>query len=899
MKKACVAFAGLAASLAACAAADGRAVECPTGVIEKVVRAMPVSDETGEFTVSLRFKFERYVKREGPWDGMVFCNGNGWDSGFRATVAPVTDRSPEGFRMGFRVVKAAGGGASVPVKGVLACERWYHAVFVLGGGELRSYLNGSLNAKCEFGGKFKKVNGSFFVGPAKYGVNYYPFSAKDVMVWERALNEDEVQALMTGGIVSPKEMKRFFDGLDEATFADMRSLAWKTAGRLVAEGERRLAAELYANLAVHVPPEPSMDGGNEAASRFAKTFGGIDAAPAVRWPEVVPFGGYPPYSNRVLCMDVSAATFVAPGGDDADGDGSSARPFASVGRALEAVRGRANKTILLKGGRYMLEKGISITAADSGSAETPLVLAAAPGETAILDGGRDVEGFAPCGLGEILVADLRGRGFAGMERPRCWGYGMSRKGSKCLLDLYEDEVPGNLARHPNEGFFATTWVDATNSIFKIDIPELDEWAKEPELMALTYMRWLWGDETTSLKIDVERGTMQIDTNLVKVVKKNHPVKLLNSLKALDEPGEWFLDHAAQKLYFWPRRKGARVTLSQLAEPIMSINGASFVEVRGLVMQNGRSAGIMAKNCEHVRIAGNEIRNLGSGMRLSGRDIVVSCNRLRSFSYGGISAYGGGRKTLAPSGIRILANDVSDIERKARTYCPCVHAEGTGIEIAFNHFHNCPSSAVRLEGNDILLNSNLVENCVLESDDQGAVDIYANPTYAGIEITGNVWRDIGRGGPFVPCGQAAVRFDDIISGVKVRLNRFYNCGYAHFGAVQINGGRLNVIDNNLFVNCRLDCSIGVRRPDWWKKTMTSGYAAPRIAAVKPDASPWRERYPYLSRLLEWPCMNFISRNVYVNTPRTCRVEGDNGNVTMPAEPASMPEGYDPLPDCTWP
>ena len=217
----------------------------------------------------------------------------------------------------------------------------------------------------------------------------------------------------------------------------------------------------------------------------------------------------------------------------------------------------------------------------------------------------------------------------------------------------------------------------------------------------------------------------------------------------------------------------------------------------------------------------------------------------------------------------------------------------GIEIAHNHFHDCPSSAIRLEGNDMLVNSNLVERCVLESDDQGALDIYANPTYAGIEIVGNVWRDIGRGGRFAPCGQAAVRFDDVISGVKVRLNRFRNCGYGHFGAVQINGGRLNVVDNNLFVDCRRDCSINVRRPDWWHQTMTTGYGAPKIAAVKPGEGVWATRYPYLADLLEWPCMNFVSRNLYVNTPRTCRPLGETGNIALPAEPDTLPEGYDAL------
>ena len=877
----------------------GRAVVCPEGLLASAVRAAGVSEANGAFTVAFRFKAARYMKREGPWEGLVFANGNGWNNGFRATMTPEVNNSPDGFRMSLRVVKAQGGAASVPVNGVLGADRWYCLAFVMGGGELKSYVNGALSAKRRIEGGFKRPSCGVSVGPAGFGVGYYPFEARDFIVWDRALGDDEVLALVTGGEVSAKGVAAFLQSLDEASFADMRTLAWNTAKRLTEVGERNSAAELYALLAKRPPANPTVDGGNEIAAQLANELGGIEIRPAVKWPEIVSFRGYAAFEDRVFHPDVATATFVAPYGDDSTGDGSEDRPFGSVGRALDAVRGRSEKTILLKGGRYVLERGIKIGAADSGSERSPLVVAAAPGETPVLDGGRDVDGFAPCGLGEVLVADLRGRGFAGMERPLCWGYAMSGKGERHILDLYEDDKPGNLARHPNSGFFAAKWADGTNLTFRIDLPDIADWAKEPELMALSYMRWLWGDETTALTINVADGTMQLDTNLVKRVKVGHPVKLLNSLKAIDEPGEWFLDHADQKLYFWPRRKGARVTLSQLAEPIVGMEGAKHVEIRGLVLQNGRADGIRVEKCAHVRIVKNMVRNLGSGMAVRGEDIVIFGNRMRSFSYGGICVHGGDRKTLKPSGIRILDNNISDIERKVRTYCPCVHAEGVGIEIAFNHFHDCPSSAIRLEGNDMLVNSNLVENCVLESDDQGAIDIYANPTYAGIEIIGNIWRNIGRGGPFAPCGQAAVRFDDVISGVKVRLNRFYNCGWAHFGAVQINGGRLNVVDNNLFVDCRLDCSINIRHPAWWRKTMTTGSCGLKIAAMNLIEPPWRERYPYMACLLEWPCMNFVSRNMYVNTPRTCRPAGENGNVTLPVEPLAVPVGYDALPSSAEP
>ena len=76
-------------------------------------------------------------------------------------------------------------------------------------------------------------------------------------------------------------------------------------------------------------------------------------------------------------------------------------------------------------------------------------------------------------------------------------------------------------------------------------------------------------------------------------------------------------------------------------------------------------------------------------------------------------------------------------------------------------------------------------------------------------------------------------------------------------------------------------------------MTSGYCAPKIAAVKPALSPWKERYPYVVEILSWPAVNYISRNIYVRTPHASRSPNVNGNIHFDEEPQTMPPGYDRL------
>ena len=88
-----------------------------------------------------------------------------------------------------------------------------------------------------------------------------------------------------------------------------------------------------------------------------------------------------------------AEFFVGPGGDDGD-PGTAERPFATLVRAQQAVRARAEgrgATVLLQGGTYYLDEPLVFTSADSGSVDSPVVFAAAAGETVVVSGGRRLQ----------------------------------------------------------------------------------------------------------------------------------------------------------------------------------------------------------------------------------------------------------------------------------------------------------------------------------------------------------------------------------------------------------------------------------------------------------------------------------------------------------------------------
>ena len=110
-----------------------------------------------------------------------------------------------------------------------------------------------------------------------------------------------------------------------------------------------------------------------------------------------------------------AADFVvAPTGRDAAA-GTVAAPFATLGRARDAVRARRGQhpqraiTVLVRGGVYRLDAPIEFTPEDSATAGGRTVYAAWPGERPVFSGGCTIEGFkvGADGVWRARVSDLR------------------------------------------------------------------------------------------------------------------------------------------------------------------------------------------------------------------------------------------------------------------------------------------------------------------------------------------------------------------------------------------------------------------------------------------------------------------------------------------------------------
>ena len=88
--------------------------------------------------------------------------------------------------------------------------------------------------------------------------------------------------------------------------------------------------------------------------------------------------------------------------------------------------------------------------------------------------------------------------------------------------------------------------------------------------------------------------------------------------------------------------------------------------------------------------------------------------------------------------------------------------------------------------------------------------------------------------------------------------FYRCaaGKLGFGGVQIHGGKDNVLDNNLFADCRWAVSFSPWPESHWRNFTKGPRSSPDI-----DTALYSQRYPAMTRLdtdlnVNWLCRNLI-------------------------------------------
>ena len=511
----------------------------------------------------------------------------------------------------------------------------------------------------------------------------------------------------------------------------------------------------------------------------------------------------------VLHIDLLAATLelhVAKNGNDSwsgilanPNQDNTNGPFATLERARQFIREHKKKNkgfdyiIYVHGGLYRIKRTFVLNILDSKSTYKPY-----KNEHVVFSGDVVIKNFEVF-KDKILKANL--------------------KNIKCsnVTQFFINDKRQILARFPNldirrpisSGFlYVKDSVDGgSRTKFKYSKDSVKEyWSDIKQGYIVIFSgRNYWNDIVPILKIDRKSRIIYLAKRTSYAILPGNRYFFQNIFEELDSPGEWYFDRKKKILYFWPVENIGSITASiSMLNNLIVIKGGYNIKIEGFVIKNCNGTGIKIEDAKNVVIAKCKIFNAGKhGIEIKGgyANKVIG-NDIFEVGGAGLTVSGGDRRKLIPGKHLVDNNYIHDVGKFYKNYSG-IMCDGVGNKVSHNLVCYTPRIGISFEGNDHIIEYNIIHDTNMETQDSGIIYSCARDwSKRGNVIRfnymynsggyGRRWPDDKWNSPFKTWG---IYLDDWTSGTIVYGNIIINTCRAGFF---IHGGRDNIIENNIII-----------------------------------------------------------------------------------------------------
>ncbi|MBQ7639124.1 MAG: right-handed parallel beta-helix repeat-containing protein [Clostridia bacterium] len=606
--------------------------------------------------------------------------------------------------------------------------------------------------------------------------------------------------------------------------------------------------------------------------------------------------GFSSYKERAVELENNADFYISPDGSD-ENDGSLSAPFATFERAQKAVReldrtGKSSVTVAVKAGDYRITS-LYFGEEDGGTESCPVVWKAYGDGEAVLNGGVTIDPsvFAPvtdeeqlARLSEearkhVMCVDLEEIGITKELYGKIYAIGSYNTAYKydgdyvgpIYAELFVNDKRMTLARYPNEGWLKTgdvvkmgtgresngsttrneNWDELRNpdsDIYKVDqelASRINGWKTFDDVWMFGFWKYTWADASTPVgEFDYENRTLSPKFVSVYGAIKGAPYYFFNVFEELDAPGEWYLDREAGVLYLYAPEnlEEAVIDLSLSTDTLITAAGAKYITFDGFTVKGARGDAFYVDS-SNVTVENCLIKNIsGTAIIMNGSDNLAADNEITRTGKAGIYINGGDPATLTPGNSRAYNNLIHDWSEIYQTYQAAVSLGGVGNKCDHNEIYNSPHEAITYDGNNNVIEYNLIHDVCLISDDAGAV--YAGRSWVsyGNVIRYNAIYDLGTPGEHSPQG---IYMDDALSGQTIYGNLLVNMPCL---GIQLGGGRDLTVKNNIVINtakCGVDYDQraydGVVHNGWFDHCYQMWEALQNSAW---QSKAWKDAFPQL-------------------------------------------------------
>ncbi len=534
----------------------------------------------------------------------------------------------------------------------------------------------------------------------------------------------------------------------------------------------------------------------------------------------------------------NADLVVAPHGRD-DAPGTAERPLASLDGARQAVRRlrAAQPTrntpvrVACRGGTYALAAPVVFSPEDAGTAASPTVYAAAPGEQPVFSGGRRLTGWQ--------VNDGRWT----LDLPEV------AAGRWSFSQLFVNQQARQRPRLPKTGYYTVAKElppspeaqKRGHDRFAFKRGDLKaDWRNLSDVEVLCFNEWNM-HRMRIKSVDAATGVVQFtapscNTAGWAAFHTGYRYLVDNVAEALDEPGEWYLDRRTGRLTYWPL-PGEDPATAEVIAPVLDelvqvkgdaagdrpvahivLEGLTFAHTNFVCPPGGNSfaqaeanltAAFVARGAHHWQITGCTFAHLGT----YGLDFAEGC-RDNALTGCVVTDTGAGGLKLGTQGIpgnEKLHSGWMQITDNVFSHGGRLHPAGIGVWIAHSP-HNV------VEHNDIydyyytgisvgwswgygrsLAHDNRIADNHVRLIGQGVLSdmggIYTLGLSPGSVIEHNSFHDIDA----FSYGGWGIYFDEGTSDIVARNNLVYR---TKTGGFHQHYGRNNRFENNIVAYARI-------------------------------------------------------------------------------------------------
>lgn len=597
-----------------------------------------------------------------------------------------------------------------------------------------------------------------------------------------------------------------------------------------------------------------------------------------------------------MCTAVSAqeaVIYASPEGSDSN-IGTIDAPVKTIEKAVSLAK---NGTVVLRGGKYNVDKSVMLTAANSG-----LTITGYAGEIAEITGSQKLEYknfkkvtdesileriVSKAARDKIVSYDLKAAGIENYGFIAANGRGEGWEDTKTSSELYVGSDKQVIARYPNgdEYLYISEVIDEGGLPREQEMPEdgwkghgfkirvndsrINEWTNAEKPMIFGYFQHDWAEGRANIKIDYDNKNI-ISTEYPSTygVASNRRVYFFNLLEELDSENEWWVDTENGVLYLYPGAsfiEGADIEYVTGDSTFVVIDGAKDVTIKNLTFSRNLGGAVSAQDADGLTIADCEAYSITATVFSAiGSDIQIVSNYIHDVGGTAIYLEGGDRKTLTSSNNLICNNKVVRFQQVNKTGNYGIHLIGVGGTISHNYVSECASIAILYYGNNHTVEYNDVSKACLETSDQGAIYSGRDWTCRGNKIRYNYIHDMKMIDATTSYTIQGVYLDDMHSSTEVYCNVFYN-----LRAVTLyGGGRNNTFVNNVMIDCT-EPFVYDRRGLEWMDCGEGSQIMTRLKEMPYKTGVWAESYPELVNILEdeekIPKYAVIKNNISYNVP----------------------------------